>query len=71
MATGTLKLWNPLRGFGFIKDDTKGPDRIMRGFKALDSLPGVLVNTIGSKADSRITNCQHRFHCCSTVEGSW
>jgi len=26
MATGTLKLWNIERGFGFIQDDAKGPD---------------------------------------------
>ena len=26
MATGTLKTWNPDRGFGFIKDDSGGPD---------------------------------------------
>jgi CspA family cold shock protein len=26
MATGTLKMWNAERGFGFIKDDSGGPD---------------------------------------------
>ena len=26
MATGTLKLWNADRGFGFIADDAGGPD---------------------------------------------
>jgi CspA family cold shock protein len=26
MATGTLKMWNADRGFGFIKDDSGGPD---------------------------------------------
>jgi cold shock protein len=25
MATGTLKMWNADRGFGFIKDDSGGP----------------------------------------------
>jgi CspA family cold shock protein len=26
MATGWLKLWNAARGFGFIADDSGGPD---------------------------------------------
>jgi len=26
MATGTLKMWKADRGFGFIKDDSGGPD---------------------------------------------
>jgi cold shock protein len=26
MASGFLKMWNADRGFGFIKDDTGGPD---------------------------------------------
>ena len=26
MATGTLKMWNAERGYGFIKDDSGGPD---------------------------------------------
>jgi len=26
MASGTLKMWNADRGFGFIKDDSGGPD---------------------------------------------
>jgi cold shock protein len=26
MATGILKMWNAERGFGFIKDDSGGPD---------------------------------------------
>ena len=26
MATGTLKMWNADRGFGFITDDSGGPD---------------------------------------------
>jgi hypothetical protein len=26
MATGILKMWNGDRGFGFIKDDSGGPD---------------------------------------------
>jgi cold shock CspA family protein len=26
MATGTLKMWKANRGFGFIKDDSGGPD---------------------------------------------
>ena len=26
MATGTLKMWNADRGFGFIEDESGGPD---------------------------------------------
>jgi CspA family cold shock protein len=29
MATGTLKMWNADRGFGFIKDDAGGPDMFL------------------------------------------
>jgi CspA family cold shock protein len=29
MPTGTLKMWNADRGFGFIKDDAGGPDVFM------------------------------------------
>jgi CspA family cold shock protein len=29
MGTGTLKMWNADRGFGFIKDDSGGPDIFM------------------------------------------
>jgi cold shock protein len=29
MATGTLKMWNAERGFGFIKDNSGGPDIFM------------------------------------------
>ena len=36
MATGTLKMWNADRGFGFIKDESGGPD-IFLHFSALQS----------------------------------
>ena len=36
MPTGTLKMWNADRGFGFIKDDSGGPD-IFLHFSALQS----------------------------------
>jgi CspA family cold shock protein len=26
MAAGTVKMWNPDRGFGFIQNDAGGPD---------------------------------------------
>jgi CspA family cold shock protein len=29
MATGTLKMWNVERGFGFIVDDAGGPDMFL------------------------------------------
>jgi len=29
MPTGTLKMWNAERGFGFIADDAGGPDMFL------------------------------------------
>jgi cold shock protein len=29
MATGTLKMWNAERGYGFIADDSGGPDMLL------------------------------------------
>jgi cold shock protein len=29
MATGTLKMWNAERGYGFITDDSGGPDMFL------------------------------------------
>jgi CspA family cold shock protein len=29
MATGTLKMWNAERGYGFIADDSGGPDMFL------------------------------------------
>jgi CspA family cold shock protein len=29
MVTGTLKMWNAERGFGFIADDSGGPDTFL------------------------------------------
>jgi CspA family cold shock protein len=29
MGTGTLKMWNADRGFGFIADDAGGPDMFL------------------------------------------
>ena len=29
MATGTLKMWNAERGYGFIADDAGGPDMLL------------------------------------------
>jgi 'Cold-shock' DNA-binding domain len=36
MATGTLKMWNAERGYGFIADDSGGPD-IFLHIRALQS----------------------------------
>ena len=36
MPTGTLKMWNAERGYGFIKDDAGGPDVFLH-IRALQS----------------------------------
>jgi CspA family cold shock protein len=36
MATGTLKMWNADRGYGFIADDAGGPDMFLH----ISALPG-------------------------------
>ena len=36
MATGTLKMWNADRGYGFVSDDSGGPD-IFLHVSALES----------------------------------
>jgi cold shock CspA family protein len=37
MATGTLKMWNAERGYGFIGDDAGGPDVFLH-ISALDGI---------------------------------
>jgi CspA family cold shock protein len=48
MATGTLKMWNADRGFGFIGDDSGGPD-IFLHVSALQS--EALIQTTSGKAN--------------------
>jgi cold shock protein len=43
MATGSLKMWNADRGFGFIKDDSGGPDIFMH----ITALQGIDPDNLG------------------------
>jgi cold shock protein len=43
MATGTLKMWNADRGYGFIKDDSGGPDIFMH----ITALQGIDPDNLG------------------------
>jgi CspA family cold shock protein len=43
MATGILKMWNADRGFGFIKDDSGGPDIFMH----ITALQGIDPDNLG------------------------
>jgi CspA family cold shock protein len=45
MATGTLKMWNAERGYGFIADDSGGPDMFLH-ISALQSA-GIDPDNIG------------------------
>jgi cold shock protein len=45
MATGTLKMWNADRGYGFIKDDSGAPD-IFLHISALQSA-GIDPDSVG------------------------
>jgi cold shock protein len=58
MATGSLKMWNADRGFGFIKDDSGGPDIFMH----ITALQGIDPDNLG--LGERLT-----FDVESTCEG--
>jgi len=60
MPTGTLKMWNADRGYGFIGDDARGPDVFLH-ISALQSA-GIDPDTI--KKGERLT-----FDVESTREG--
>jgi hypothetical protein len=45
MATGTLKMWNVERGYGFIGDDAGGPDVFLH------------VSALAVYSDIRMTSC--------------
>jgi CspA family cold shock protein len=51
MATGTLKMWNADRGFGFITDDSGGPDIFLHA-TALESAG---IDTDSLKRGDRLT----------------
>jgi cold shock protein len=44
MAAGILKMWNADRGFGFIKDDSGGPDIFMH----VTALRGIDPDNLGA-----------------------
>jgi CspA family cold shock protein len=43
MATGSLKMWNAYRGFGFIGDDSGGPDIFLH----VSALQGIDPDNLG------------------------
>jgi CspA family cold shock protein len=60
MATGTLKMWNAERGFGFIKDDSGGPDI----FTHISALQSAGIDPVNLRLGERLT-----FDVESTREG--
>ena len=60
MATGTLKMWNADRGFGFIKDDSGGPDMFLH----INELKAAGIDPDGIKVGDRLT-----FETASTRDG--
>jgi len=60
MATGTLKMWNAERGYGFVADDAGGPDMFLH-ISGLQSAGG---EPVGVKEGDRLT-----FDVDSTREG--
>jgi CspA family cold shock protein len=51
MATGTLKMWNAERGFGFIKDDSGGPDIFMH----ISALQSAGIDPVNLRLGERLT----------------
>ena len=51
MASGTLKMWNAERGFGFIKDDSSGPDMFLH----ISALQSAGVDPDNLKPGERLT----------------
>ena len=57
---------------GVIEDDTKAlQDHAQVQGAGLRSRRSREDNSLAAKPTQGSRNCQHRFHCCSTVEGSW
>jgi CspA family cold shock protein len=60
MATGTLKMWNAWRGYGFIGDDAGGPDVFLH----ISALESAGIDPVNIKKGDRLT-----FDVESTREG--
>jgi CspA family cold shock protein len=60
MATGTLKMWNAERGYGFIGDDAGGPDVFLH----ISALESAGIDPVNIKKGDRLT-----FDVESTREG--
>ena len=60
MAAGKLKMWNADRGFGFIKDDTGGPDMFLH----INDLKTAGIDPDQIKVGDRLT-----FETASTRDG--
>jgi CspA family cold shock protein len=60
MAAGELKMWNADRGFGFIKDDSGGPDMFLH----INELKAAGIDPDQIKVGDRLT-----FETASTRDG--
>jgi CspA family cold shock protein len=60
MAAGKLKMWNSTRGFGFIADDTGGPDMFLH----VNELKSAGIDPDKIKVGDRLT-----FDTASTRDG--
>jgi CspA family cold shock protein len=66
MATGTLKMWNAERGYGFIVDDAGGPDVLLH----ITALQSAGIDTDGLRPGVRLTYEVEGTHDGRTMAGS-